>query len=325
MKIKKTILAFLLFLAGCSSNLTANVVKEYVSETKNPIVKFCPEEDCEKMLVDLINSAQNSCHCAFYDLNLESIIDAMNKTSKKADVKLVMDNENYINFSFSKKDGTYGLMHNKFCIIDGRIVFTGSMNPTVRDSKTNNNNIIIINSEKIAEQYDKEFQELWNGQFGKGKKEGKTFYINNKKIDVFFCPDDWCANKVIYTLNEAKKSVYFMTFSFTHDKIADVLIKKKKEGLDVKGIIEKSQNNAYCEYNRLKNNSIGVIWDKNKANMHHKVFIIDESVVITGSFNPTMNADTRNDENLLVIYDSEIAKKYLNEFNKLYNAWSENQ
>ena len=42
--------------------------------------------------------------------------------------------------------------------------------------------------------------------------------------------------------------------------------------------------------------------------MHHKVFIIDEEIVITGSFNPSKNADTRNDENILIINKKTMKK-----------------
>ena len=52
--------------------------------------------------------------------------------------------------------------------------------------------------------------------------------------------------------------------------------------------------------------------------LHHKVFIIDEEIVITGSFNPSMNGDTRNDENILIIHDQDIAEKYLQEFGYLW-------
>ena len=52
--------------------------------------------------------------------------------------------------------------------------------------------------------------------------------------------------------------------------------------------------------------------------MHHKVFIIDENIVITGSFNPTESADKRNDENILIIHDSIVAGKYLGEFDRVW-------
>ena len=52
--------------------------------------------------------------------------------------------------------------------------------------------------------------------------------------------------------------------------------------------------------------------------MHHKLFIIDNETVILGSFNPSKTADTRNDENILIIKDREIALRYLNEFNLVW-------
>lgn len=52
--------------------------------------------------------------------------------------------------------------------------------------------------------------------------------------------------------------------------------------------------------------------------MHHKVFIIDEKVVVTGSFNPTAGGNERNDENILIIEDEAIAKRFVEEFWKVY-------
>jgi phosphatidylserine/phosphatidylglycerophosphate/cardiolipin synthase-like enzyme len=51
--------------------------------------------------------------------------------------------------------------------------------------------------------------------------------------------------------------------------------------------------------------------------MHHKVIIIDNSIVVTGSFNFTKSADTANDDNVLVIYDPAVAQQYLDEFNRM--------
>ncbi len=86
----------------------------------------------------------------------------------------------------------------------------------------------------------------------------------------------------------------------------------------MKDIFDKSQNNSYCEFLKLAAAGIAVEWDKNKYNMHNKVFIIDEHIVVTGSFNPTKNGDTDNDENILIIHDAAIAKKFVEEFNRLY-------
>jgi len=58
--------------------------------------------------------------------------------------------------------------------------------------------------------------------------------------------------------------------------------------------------------------------DSNKYNMHHKVFIIDNETVVTGSYNPTSSGDEKNDENILIIHDKGIAKKFLDEFDRVW-------
>ena len=53
--------------------------------------------------------------------------------------------------------------------------------------------------------------------------------------------------------------------------------------------------------------------------MHHKVFIIDNETVITGSMNPTGNGDKYNDENILIIRNKEITGRFLQEFANVYD------
>jgi len=57
--------------------------------------------------------------------------------------------------------------------------------------------------------------------------------------------------------------------------------------------------------------------DRNQHAMHHKVLIIDERLVITGSYNFSKNADRRNDENIIIIDNPEIAAEYLAEYRRL--------
>jgi phosphatidylserine/phosphatidylglycerophosphate/cardiolipin synthase-like enzyme len=63
--------------------------------------------------------------------------------------------------------------------------------------------------------------------------------------------------------------------------------------------------------------------DGNVYMMHHKVIILDDETVILGSFNFSRSADERNDENVLVIHDSEIASQYRAEFRRTYREASE--
>ena len=52
-------------------------------------------------------------------------------------------------------------MHHKFCVIDEKIVWTGSFNPTYSGSSRENNNALVIMSSLLAAQFIEEFERLW--------------------------------------------------------------------------------------------------------------------------------------------------------------------
>ena len=309
----------ILLVSGCSINnaVTADV---YPEDQGTIEVYFCPHQDCEKQLVSFLDSAERSIHCALFDIGLTSVQEKLLEKQEEMEVLIVTDDDYLKKFShlFVKAD-KHGLMHNKFCVIDGKKISTGSMNPTINDAHKNNNNLLLIESVLLAENYEDEFQEMWNGVFKKGDKIAyPQITLNDKRVENYFCPEDACAEQVKEELQKAETSIYFMTFSFTHDGIANILLLKNLDGLDVKGVMEVKQISEHSEFNRLLQNQIDVRKDGNKNNLHHKVFIIDEKTVVTGSFNPSANGDQRNDENVLIIEDPEIAKKFVEEFWKVY-------
>jgi phosphatidylserine/phosphatidylglycerophosphate/cardiolipin synthase-like enzyme len=298
-------LAFVIF-SGCT--------KQVIEQNKETEVYFT---NLHEELTTFIDSANKTVYCAFYDIS-DGLAQKLIERSKTIDVKLVMEDQNKkINGNAVKYDGA-GLMHNKFCIADNSKVWTGSYNPSDVKSE-NDNNALIIYSKYIASDFEDEFFEMWGGKFKSGAKtKYKKILLNNSTYRVYFCPEDSCAENLLKELKSAEKSIYFLTFSFTRKDFADALIEKKEKGLVVKGVIEKQRlNESYGQYNYLKN-KIEVVPDKNPKIMHNKIFIIDEKIVATGSFNPTYSADKYNDENLVIIEDESIAKKYLDEFNKLY-------
>ncbi|MEK6809135.1 MAG: phospholipase D-like domain-containing protein [Nanoarchaeota archaeon] len=323
------IILIILLASGCSTGEVA-VTDTSVHDQGEIEVYFCPSENCEQALVSFLDSAEKSIHCALFDVGLKSVQEKLLEKQKEIEVKVVTDDDylKKFNYSFVKAD-TYGLMHDKFCIVDGKKLSTGSMNPTDNDAHKNNNNLLLIDSAMIAHNYDAEFQEMWNGEFKRGsrvknpeifldvkdKLDGKDRVI---KIENYFCPEDACAEQVKEELEKAERSIYFMTFSFTHDGIANILLLKNVDGIEVKGVMELKQISEYSEFDRLLQNKIDVHKDGNKYNLHHKVFIVDEKTVITGSFNPTANGDQRNDENVIIVEDGAIAKEFVEEFWKVY-------
>ncbi len=302
-----------------SSAATFNSI---VKDEGNISVHFCPQENCEQILLDYLNSAQESLHCALFDVGLKSVQQLLSEKETQIEVKVVTDNDylKKFNYPFVKVD-SYGLMHNKFCIIDGKRLYSGSMNPTDNDAHKNNNNLLLIESKVLAGNYEDEFQELWSGVFKKGNPVANSgVQLGNTIIYNYFCPEDHCAYWIKEELKHAQESIYFMTFSFTHEGIANIILLKKEDGLTIQGVMETKQISDYSRYKLLQYQDIPVLKDGNKNNLHHKVFIIDGETVITGSMNPTAGGDEKNDENILIIKDKTIAEKFMKEF---WKVWGE--
>jgi len=319
---------FIMILILFSALLIAGVlVKSLPRETSDTITApqayFCLRDNCTEVLFNYLSNSKKSIHCAFFELDIPKIIELLSEKSKSIEVKIVIDGD--YQTDELKGPGVHyenksSYMHNKFCIIDRTAVFTGSFNPNIGSAYKNDNNILIMSSKTLADNYESEFSELWNWTFGKGEvTKNQVINIGEIQYKNYFCPEDHCSTKVSLELSKAKSSIYFMIFSFTHKRVAQSLVIKKHEGLDVKGIMEKSQNSKYSVYNYLRYHDIEVNYDKNSYLMHHKVFIIDNETVITGSFNPSDNADKSNDENVIIVKDRTLAKKFVEEFNLLSN------
>lgn len=338
---KKRIIASLIFLvfsvayvlSGTEIDIN-NITGQYdakvidvVKEDQGDInVYFCPKDNCSKALEEVIDSAKHSVKCAFFDLDLKNIIQSLEDKKKSgAEVKLVVDSDNYeivenMNVSIIQ-DNRSAYMHNKFCIIDSKRVVSGSMNPTENGAYKNDNNLVIIDSENLAKNYMEEFYSFEQGQFGNDESTKRPIlYIGDVKVENYFCPEDECAMRIKDVLNKAEKSIDLMTFSFTHDGIANSILIKMDEGVNVRGVFEsRGAGSQYSKFKVLDYQGADVIKDKNRYVMHHKVFIIDEKIVVLGSFNPSNNADKRNDENVLIIYDEDIALKFIDEFERVWN------
>ena len=110
-----------------------------------------------------------------------------------------------------------------------------------------------------------------------------------------------------------------MAFTFTSAEIADALLEQAQAGVVVQGVIEsRNAGQDYSQYNRLQAVVHDVLPDGNPYIMHHKVIIIDDATVILGSYNFTVSAEDANDENTLIIHDSEVAALFVAEFGRVY-------
>lgn len=337
-KYKFVFFCFILLLYSTDRLYSESWGRPYFTTPENDTEGVNGIRNPEQALIRLIRSGKKSFYGAFYDLSSRSIVSALKDAYKRGmDVRLVIEKDHIERDAIKElkdlgieviSDNRSGLMHNKFAIIDGEITWTGSYNLTHRGAYMNNNNAIEICSKDLATIYLNEFDEMHKyGIFG-NKKEYRPFSrlikrcnvkVKDIEIYVYFSPEDNVERVILERLRTARTSIHFMAFSFTSDRIGEEMIRLFKSGIKVYGIIEKvGANSRYSEYIKMKLEEIPVKLDKNRYRMHHKVIIIDEESVITGSYNYTDGANKRNDENILIIKDKRIAIDYMKEFCRLY-------
>jgi phosphatidylserine/phosphatidylglycerophosphate/cardiolipin synthase-like enzyme len=305
----------------------------YFTDPTNPIGKQLTGGP-DGPLVDAIDSARLSVDAAMYSLSLNSVRDALLHAFRRGvQVHVVMESDNMDSADPQilieagipvLGDRRQGLMHNKFMVIDRMDVWTGSMNFTDSGTYSDNNNLLHIRSEKVAEDYESEFNEMFvDDKFGPDPgvvTPNPRVVIDGTPLDIYFSPDDQVQSALTELLDNAQTSIYFLAYSFTADPLGEAIRNRAEAGVKVSGVMEAGQvaSNSGTEYDAFRAAGLDVRLDGNEGQMHHKVLIIDGQIVVTGSYNFSASAENTNDENVVVIYNRDIAGQYLQEFKRVY-------
>ncbi len=130
-------------------------------------------------------------------------------------------------------------------------------------------------------------------------------------LRVCFSPEGQCTDKVIDAVYSAQSSISVAAYAFTCPRIAEALRDAYKRGVDVQLLIDKSQlKEKYSQLSFLLQEGIPVYIDPAEGLAHNKTMIFDDRWVLTGSFNWTRAANSKNAENLLLIDDPSLAQIY---------------
>ena len=303
-------------------------------------VTLKPDRTCSsvvcKELVNQINNAKSTIDIALYGYdNVPDVFNAL-KNAKQRGVKIRIvydisnnsyypDTKNILNIAdVISGDEPKFLMHNKFMIFDDKSVITGSMNFSQTGlSGFNSNCIFLINSKEIAEIYEKEFTQMINGKFHNRKLKSKInmIQIGESQITPLFSPQDKIiTSNIVPLINSAEKYIYIPAFVITHEKLSNSLISARNRGVDIKIIIDAtSTNSMHSKFKVLKENNIPIKVENFAGKIHSKSIIIDDKYIIAGSMNFSNSGENKNDENILIIKDSNFAEYYRKFFIYLWN------
>ena len=291
-------------------------------------------------LVEAIDAARLSIDVAAYSISLNSVRNALIRAHDRgATVRVVMESTNMDRSDPQRLieagipiigDNRDGLMHDKFMVIDKSEVWMGSMNFTDSGAYDDNNNLMHIRSTKVAEDYSKEFNEMFvDNKFGENvvpETPYPTVTIDGTQLDIYFSPDDGVLKALVPLLESAQKSIFFLAYSFTSNQLGDIVREKAAAGLTIAGVMDEEQvkSNQGTEFDPFRQADLDVRIDGINGLMHHKVFIIDQKIVAFGSYNFSQSAEERNDENLIIVYNPVIAQQFVQEFERVQEQAQKN-
>lgn len=217
-------------------------------------------------------------------------------------------------------DDREALMHHKFVLIDDVGVWTGSTNLTWNSFARNNENSLFLPLPGLVQAYRNEFEALWSGK-GEGRGLPASFRIGAVEGQVFFSPAGGAAGRaaLLKTLRLARKEVLIAAYVLTDRGVLEELEALRRGGVRVRVVID-TRNLVNSLDEEMKRAGIEVRKDGNPYTQHNKVIVLDDTWVVTGSYNFSASAYRSNNENLLILKSPELAARYRNELEAIWRA-----
>jgi phosphatidylserine/phosphatidylglycerophosphate/cardiolipin synthase-like enzyme len=284
-------------------------------------------------ICDWVSQSQHSLDIAAFELSLPCLSEALlARQAAGVQIRVVTDSDHADTPLIQSLKGAQipviadersAFMHHKFMLRDGQSVWSGSMNLTPNGVGRNNNNVVVLEHSDIAALYRAEFEEMFLQQaFGPRSPRQELpalFSLPTRtgplEVEILFSPEDPVRERILDLVKAARQEIVFMAFAFTDKALQELLQQKHAAGLSIQGLYEKrGAGSRYSSYGPLQQAGLNLRRDGNPGAMHHKVMVIDQSTVITGSYNFSQNADQNNDENVLILHHRELAAAYLQEF-----------
>lgn len=194
-----------------------------------------------------------------------------------------------------------GLMHQKILIIDDTTIWIGSANFTVDSLRFQDNLVIGLQSQALAEHIKQ-----------KNARHSQMISAGGQMVEYWEFPSQGRdgLERLLQLIDSAQKTVRVAMFTFTHPDLTAALIRAHRRKVSVEVVMDQKQASGVCTQTliALQRSGIAVRLSGTQSLFHHKCAWIDEKILINGSANWTKSAFSRNDDCLLILYPLSIGQ-----------------
>lgn len=270
---------------------------------ESPLIFYSNQtrDDIKAVFYQSIKEAKSHVYLSIYGLTDDTLIHMLNQKAVNIPTEIYYDPS--ASFGLNKKlplvrflhpVKTKGLMHRKLLILDKERIFLGSANFTSSSLLFHSNLVLGLYHPPLA----KFLQNPTNPYF--------SFEIQQQQAEIFLLPiaGKEALLRILQLIDQAKKTIDVAAFTLTHSSICDALITAKNRGVKVAIVLDgySAKGASKKALERLKNQGVAVYASQGAHLLHHKLCLIDQKILITGSANWTKAAFSKNADLLFILY-----------------------
>ena len=327
------------------------------------------EPDAVRLMIETIRDARSSIDMAVMGFGRDEVIDALiDAHDRGVRVRMVGDAGHLYNSGYKRfrerhipmvNGNLNHIMHNKFMVVDDRFVFGGTANWTDTDLRHNSNNFFFIDSPEVADDFQAEFQQMYDGLFGHMKVEidnGRTYQVGDTKVEVWFAPnEDAMVDPRARRRGRRVDSLHDLRLHQgpgglgLHPQATRVRGEGRRRGDLPRRVHQRASHSGRRDrpvpaalqravprglpspgrtdplrMDSNDNSKQPGDYQAGGGRLHSKTMVLDaygeNPIVITGSFNWSASATQSNDEYLLVFHGSRVAESFDQYFQSLWDT-----
>lgn len=291
-------------------------------------VQFSRTDRVPASLVGAIDRTRKTLLLALYDLRLSEVADAILRAKARGvDVRLIYDEGHTkpaapgagsgpsaeyqalvdagVPIKLLNGGGSYGIMHHKFAVFDGALLMTGSFNWTRAADAKNFENAVFKTDKALIDGFTRNWTWMWGLSKGgvgapPADPQRPVAFAGGRYPRYAFSPQGGVEDMLVDAIARSRRTVDVLIFSFYAQRVADALIAAKARGVVVRVVGDSSQARRSKAIGSLAAAGVDLRLSAGRDGtgaMHHKYALFDGTMLMSGSYNFSQNAELYNFEN----------------------------